>query len=71
MTFGERLRSLRAVAGLSQSKLAKRAKVPQPVISALEANKQTTVNLDTASRLADALGVTLDLLAGRTGETQN
>jgi transcriptional regulator with XRE-family HTH domain len=67
MTFGERLRHLRVVAGLSQNELAKRAKVPQPVISALEGNKQGTVTLDTATRLADALGVTLDLLAGRTG----
>jgi transcriptional regulator with XRE-family HTH domain len=67
MTFGERLRQLREVAGLSQNELARRAKVPQPVISAVEGGMQDTVTLDTAARLADALGVTLDLLAGRTG----
>jgi transcriptional regulator with XRE-family HTH domain len=70
MTFGERLRHLRVVAGLSQSELAKRARVAQPIISVLEGNRQRTVTLDTATRLADALGVTLDLLAGRTGPTR-
>ncbi len=67
MTFGERLRQLREVAGLSQNELAKRAHVPQSVISAVEGERQKSVSLDAASRLADALGVSLDLLAGRAG----
>jgi transcriptional regulator with XRE-family HTH domain len=64
MTFGERLRQFRELAKLSQSELAKRADMPQPVISALEGGRQKSVNLDTARRIARALGVTLDMLAG-------
>jgi transcriptional regulator with XRE-family HTH domain len=67
MTFGDRLRQLRELAGLSQRELARRANIPQPVISDVESGRQKSVSLDAASRLADALGVTLDLLAGRTG----
>ena len=70
MNFGERLRQLRILAGLNQTELGRRARVPQSIISALEGGRQRTVNLDTAKRLADALGVSLDLLAGRTGETR-
>jgi transcriptional regulator with XRE-family HTH domain len=68
MTLGERLRQLRAVAGLSQNELHKRSGVSQAVISAVERDLQDTITLATATRLADALGVSLDLLAGRTGE---
>jgi transcriptional regulator with XRE-family HTH domain len=68
MTFGERLRQFRELAKLSQSELAKRANIPQPIISAVESGRQKSVNLDTARRIARALGVTLDLLAGSSEE---
>jgi transcriptional regulator with XRE-family HTH domain len=64
MTFGERLRQFRELAKMSQSELARRANIPQPVISDVESGRQKSVNLDTARRIARALGVTLDLLAG-------
>ena len=67
MPLGERLRQFRELAGLSQNALAKRANVPRPIISRVERGDQDTVTLDTASRLADALGITLDMLAGRSG----
>jgi DNA-binding XRE family transcriptional regulator len=64
MTFGQRLQRLREVAGLSQNELAKRAKVHRPLISILESGKQKSITLVQAQRLARALGVSLDVLAG-------
>jgi transcriptional regulator with XRE-family HTH domain len=64
MTFGQRLRQFRELAKLTQSELARRANTPQPVISDVESGRQKSVNLDTARRIARALGVTLDMLAG-------
>lgn len=64
MTLGERLRTLRELAGLSQTALAERSKVQRPLISMLESGKQTGMTLDTARKLARALGVSLDMLAG-------
>jgi transcriptional regulator with XRE-family HTH domain len=70
MTFGERLRQFRELAKMSQSELARRANIPQPVVSDVESGRQKSVNLETARRIARALGVTLDLLAG-TGEEED
>jgi transcriptional regulator with XRE-family HTH domain len=67
MTFGERLRQLRELAGLSQRELARRANIPQPVVSDVESGKQKGITLENARRIARVLGVTLDMLAG-TGE---
>jgi transcriptional regulator with XRE-family HTH domain len=69
MTFGQRLRRLREMAGLSQNELAKRAKVNRPLITMLESGKSPShkprdVTLETARKLARALGVSLDMLAG-------
>jgi transcriptional regulator with XRE-family HTH domain len=68
MTIGERLKRLRELAGLSQGELARRAGVNRPIISDLESNKRQNITLDTARRLARALGVTLDMLAGDNSE---
>jgi len=70
MTFGERLRQLRELAGLSQRELARRANIPQPVVSDVESGKQKSMSLENARRIARVLGVTLDLLAG-TGEEED
>jgi transcriptional regulator with XRE-family HTH domain len=64
MTFGQRLRQFRELAKMSQSELARRANIPQPVVSDVESGRQKSVNLDTARRIARALGITLDMLAG-------
>ena len=70
MALGERLRQFRELAGLSQRELARRANVPQPIISDVESGKQKSVTLENARRIARALGVTLDMLAGP-GEDEN
>ncbi len=64
MTIGERLKRLREIKGLSQNELAKRAGVHRPTISELEAGRQQDVTVETAKRLARALGVSLGLLVG-------
>ena len=64
MTLGQRLRQFRELAGLSQNELAKRANIPQPVISDVERGKQKGMTLENGRKIARVLGVTLDLLAG-------
>jgi transcriptional regulator with XRE-family HTH domain len=63
-TFGQRLQHFREQRGLTQLALAQRASVPQSVISDLEAGKREGVTLELAWRLALALCVSLDYLAG-------
>jgi transcriptional regulator with XRE-family HTH domain len=64
MTLGERLRQLRDMKRLSQDELWHLANVPPSVIAAVESERQATVPLETAQRLAEALAVTLDSLVG-------
>jgi transcriptional regulator with XRE-family HTH domain len=64
MTIGERIRKLRQEQGLSQHDLARKAGVRRPTISELESGKQQGLTVDTAKRLARALGVGIDYLAG-------
>ena len=64
MTLGERLRQLRDMKRLSQYELAELAHVPLSVLADVESERQATVPFDTAHRLANALGVTLDSLVG-------
>jgi transcriptional regulator with XRE-family HTH domain len=59
-----RLKQLRQAAGLSQAALAKAAGVPLGTLRGWEYARRTPL-LDAAARVADALGVTLDELAGR------
>ena len=62
--LGKRLKQYRELAGLSQNELSKRADVPRPTISNVESGEQTGLTLENARKLARALGVTIDLLAG-------
>jgi transcriptional regulator with XRE-family HTH domain len=65
----ERLRKARDDSGLSQSELADRVKVQPPVISHFETGKRSP-SVITLRRLADALGVSVDYLLGRTDDSQ-
>jgi transcriptional regulator with XRE-family HTH domain len=61
--MGMRLQQLRRKAGLSQSQLARAADVPIGSLRNWEHGRRTPL-LDAAARLAQALSVSLDELAG-------
>jgi transcriptional regulator with XRE-family HTH domain len=63
--MGQRLARLRRERGLSQAALAAAAKVPVGTLRGWEYGRRTPL-LDAACRLADALQISLDELAGRT-----
>ena len=64
MTFGERVKMFRILAGWSQSELAKRAGVSRPIITNVENGKHAGVHVENARKIARALNVTLDQLVG-------
>jgi transcriptional regulator with XRE-family HTH domain len=61
MSFGSVLQELRAAAGLSQSELASKAAVSLDSLRNWEQDR-VLPRIDTAGRLAKALGVSLDKL---------
>ena len=63
--MGERLQQLRQDRGLTQTRLAELAGVPFRSLQNWEYGRRTLL-FDAAIKLADALGITLDELAGRT-----
>lgn len=62
--MGVRLKKLRNERGLSQAKLAELSGIPKGTLLQWEYGMRTPL-LDAAVKLADALGITLDELAGR------
>jgi transcriptional regulator with XRE-family HTH domain len=64
--MGKRLRRLRAEAGLSQAGAARAAGVPVKTYVPWDQGKRS-FSFETAAKLADALGVDLNELAGRKG----
>jgi transcriptional regulator with XRE-family HTH domain len=62
--FGDRLRRFRESKGLSQRALSQKARVTQPTIAYLESGRRASVSLESARRIADALGISLDRLVG-------
>ena len=66
--LGQRLRTRRTQLGWTQMELAHRAGVIQPDISLLERGEKHALWATTLARLADALGCSLDYLAGRTDD---
>jgi transcriptional regulator with XRE-family HTH domain len=63
--LGQRLRQYRQLADLSQNELAARAGVPRPTITNVESGAQAGMTLENARKLARALGITIDMLAGK------
>ena len=71
MTFGERLQELRELRGWSRTELARRAEVSHTLVTLIEQGKRPNPTLGVLRKLAAALGVTLDMLAGDSeGETE-
>lgn len=67
IAMGQRLQELRLKAGLSQSQLARTAGVPVGSLKNWEQGRRLP-QLDAAWRLANALGISLDELAGKVFE---
>ena len=63
---GERIRRLREARGMSQRQLALATKLPQSLLSQVEngVRRGNTMQLGVARRIAFALNVSLDALAG-------
>jgi transcriptional regulator with XRE-family HTH domain len=64
MHIGERIQQLREKRGWTQTELATKAQIKQPVISRLESQVQDSVSSEALKRLARVLGVTADYLIG-------
>ena len=64
MRIGHRVRRERAKRGWSVRELARRAQVSPGAVSKLEGGFRVSPSLELGKRLAKALGVTLDYLAG-------
>jgi len=67
-TLGRRLKQYRELADLSQNELSKRSGVPRPTISNVESGEQEGLTLENARKLARALGISIDQLAGKGDE---
>jgi len=72
-TMGERIAKVRKQRGLKQSELAKLANIPLSTLNVIERGVRKGVGLSiaTAKRLARALGVSLDYLAGMYEEDES
>ena len=68
--LGKRLRAFRDLAGLSQNELAERAGVPRPTITLVENGSQVSMTLANAQKIARALGITIDMLAGKEDDNE-
>ena len=64
MTFGERLRTERERQGLTRFALSRRSGVARTTIIKVEEDPDATLTLVSARKLARALRVSLDYLAG-------
>jgi XRE family transcriptional regulator, master regulator for biofilm formation len=70
MTFGERLEHRRKEQGWSQAELARRAAIPQGLISRLERGLVKEPGITVVRRLARSLGTTTDYLVGMYDESE-
>ena len=61
MTFGELASSIAEEKGLSQNEVARRAGLPVPHVNMIFNDKVKWPTLATAFKIADALGVDIDL----------
>jgi transcriptional regulator with XRE-family HTH domain len=59
--MGQRIASLRKLAGYTQEELAQRAGIQRTHLGRIEAGKYA-VNLETMQAIAEALGMTLDII---------
>jgi transcriptional regulator with XRE-family HTH domain len=71
MDIGQRLKKVREQKGLSLRQLSELSGVERGLISKLERGQRPQVSVHVAMRLARALGITLDYLAGMYEEEES
>jgi len=64
MALADKVKELRQKLGWNQATLAKKATITQATISRIESGKVTQPKMGQLHKLADALGATIDYLAG-------
>lgn len=69
MDFGERLRMLRKHRGMSLRQLASKAEVSTSYLSDLERGARGAPTAPVLGRLADGLGISVDMLLGRENQS--
>jgi len=65
LTIGQRIKIARIRHNLTQVQLAERINLSKTALSQIESGETTDPRMSTLIALADALGVTMDYLAGR------
>jgi len=68
MTFGGKIIDIRENKGWTQIQLATKSGLPQPTISRIESGACKNIKIETLDKLSEALGVSIDYLAGRVDE---
>jgi len=71
MDIGQRLKKIREQKNLSLRQLSELSGVERELISKIKRGQRPQVSLPVAMRLARALGITLDYLAGMYEEEEN
>ena len=66
MGLGQKIKDVRKQRGMNQKELARASGISQATISRLEAGLVMQLKSDALSRLASALGITVDYLIGKT-----
>lgn len=68
MSLGGKVKRLREKRGMNQKQLADASRITQATISRIESGQVKELKSQALRRLAEALGVTVDYLVGRTPE---
>jgi transcriptional regulator with XRE-family HTH domain len=61
-TIGQKIRAWRAKKDLTQDELAKKANIPYPTLIKIESDTVTNPTLDTITKIANGLEISLDEL---------
>lgn len=61
-TIGAKIKAWRAIKDLTQDELAKKADLPYPTLVKIESDAVQNPSIDTVTKIATGLGITLDQL---------
>ena len=61
-TIGDKIKQLRNKQGITQDKLARKSDLPYTTLTKIETNVITKPSIQTVSKIAQGLGITIDSL---------